>query len=114
LNMNINFPWKSQLNNGGMIVDIQIVNNVLYQIHISLSTSIKNIGLGYKIYEAMIYDLGHLYSGKGRMLNKEEVPRIWEKLKSNPNFETFSTSLGNISMIKNNPNKEELLKAMNL
>jgi hypothetical protein len=110
VNMLITLPWKSEVNGGAIIVDIQIVNEVLYQIHIQLAESLKSIGLGYKIYLALINDMGHLYSGKGRVHNNTEIPKIWDKLNNEPNFECYSNENGNICILSNNPNKENLLR----
>jgi len=113
-NLSILFPWNSEFNYKGIIVDIQVIKNILYQPHITISKSLRNLGLGYKIYKALIEYLGHLYSGKGRVVNKNEIPRIWEKLKSEPNFITYSTDIFNISIIKNNPDKDKILKILKL
>ena len=110
VNMLITLPWKSQVNNGAIIVDIQIINGTLYQIHIQLAESLKSLGLGYKIYLALMNDMGHLYSGKGRLHNNNEIPKIWGKLNNDPNFECYNNENGNICMLSSNPNKEVLLK----
>ena len=38
----------------GVMVDIQLINNTLYQIHISLAEDLRGIGLGTKIYRSLI------------------------------------------------------------
>lgn len=110
LNMIIKLPWDSQLNNGGIAADIQIVNGELYQIHLQISNDVQGLGLGYKIYVALINDLGHLYSGKGRQHNKTEIPKIWNKLSNDGNFDCYKNNHGTLCMTKNNTNKEVILK----
>lgn len=114
VNMIINLPWESNVNNGGIITDIQVIDvdgTNLYQIHIELSESIRGLGLGYKVYAALVQDLGHLYSGKGRQMNTSEVPKIWNKLKQDGSFECYENENGIICMMKGNVDKEALLEA---
>lgn len=113
-NMIFKLPWNSKFNDGGIIIDIHIIQGILYQPHVSLSDSIQSLGLGYKIYEALINDLGHTYSGSGRRLNNVEIPKIFSKLKDNPNIETFSGKNFNLFTIKNNPDKEKILNVLQL
>ena len=54
----------------------------LNQIHIFLDESIKHIGLGFKLYCKSIITYGNVYSGKGRVMNNNEIPKIWNKLKN--------------------------------
>lgn len=90
-----------------IVVDIQVIRDMIYQIHIHLPEELRSLGLGYKIYKAVIHDLGHLYSGKGRRLNPM-VAKIWDKLKNDPDFDCVSSELGDLCMVKNHPNKEDL------
>ena len=113
-NMNVALPWDSAVNDGGIITDIQILKSGLYQIHISISDDIRGLGVGYKTYVALIHDLGHLYSGKGRMQNTSEVPRIWDKLNNESDITVHNNELGNIAILNNNPNKDMLLKKVGL
>ena len=113
LNMVVKVPWTSEINNGGIVADIQIVNDQLYQIHIEISEVIRGLGLGYKIYVALIKDLGHLYSGKGRRHNNDEIPKIWSKLNSEPDFECYKNKIGDLCVFKKNPNKNSIIKLFN-
>lgn len=90
-----------------VVVDIQVLNDEIYQMHVHMGEELRGLGLGYKIYKAIINDLGHLYSGKGRRLNPM-VTKIWNKLNQDPDFDCVSSELGDLCMIKNHPNKEEL------
>jgi len=90
-----------------IVIDIQLINDMVYQMHVHLPEDLRGLGLGYKIYKAVINDLGHLYSGKGRRLNPM-VTKIWDKLKNDSDFDCVSSELGDLCMIKNHPNKEEL------
>lgn len=104
--LSIKFPFKT-LAGEGIVVDIQIINGVLYQIHIHMAKPLQNLGLGYKIYKAIIFDFGHLYSGKGRRMNPF-VTNIWNKLKNDPDIECVSNNNGDLCSTKNNPDKDEL------
>jgi hypothetical protein len=93
----------------GIKVSFQIIGDALYQIHINLAKDLQGLGLGYKIYKALIYEFGHVYSGRGRQQNTEEVPKIWQKLSSEPDFTCNSTEIGSICVLNSNPDKNELL-----
>jgi hypothetical protein len=109
--LGINLPFESKLVDG-IVVDIQIIKDEIYQIHIHMAKELRGLGLGYKIYKALIKDLGHLYSGKGRRLNPM-VDVIWGKLKQDPDFECISNEKGDLCMIKNNPIKDTLVNFIN-
>lgn len=108
--MAVKFPFKTNASNG-IVIDIQVLHDLIYQIHLHMFETLQNIGLGYKIYKALINDLGHLYSGKGRRMNPY-ITKIWEKLKDDNDFICLSNENGDLCMIKNNPNKEELMAFM--
>lgn len=97
--------------NEGIVVDVQVLHDMIYQVHIHLSKQLHGIGLGYKIYKALVNDLGHLYSGKGRRMNPF-ITNIWEKLKKDPDFESISNNDSDLCMIKNHPDKNELVNFM--
>lgn len=104
----IKFPFETTADQG-IVVDIQIIKDAIYQVHIHLTEALQNIGLGYKIYKALIADLGHLYSGKGRVMNPL-VDKVWNKLYQDKDIECHSSHLGQLCSAKNNPNKEELFQ----
>jgi hypothetical protein len=104
--LGINIPSVTSATEA-IIVDIQVINDMIYQMHIHMPEDLRGLGLGYKIYKAVIHDLGHLYSGKGRRLNPM-VTKIWDKLKNDTDFDCVSSELGDLCMLKNHPNKEEL------
>lgn len=112
VHIKVSFPWDSNASEG-IAVDIQIINNVLYQLHISLSDDLKGLGLGYKIYKALIMTYGHLYSGNGRRQNNLEVPKIWSKLKSDKDISCNFNNIGNLCVANINPDKDKLLKIFN-
>jgi len=102
------FPFESNLSDG-IVVDIQIIRDIFYQIHIGLSESLQGIGLGTKIYASLILNFGHLYSGKGRRHNPL-VNKIWKNLGSIPGFTCISGKLGDLCVIDSNPDAELLIK----
>lgn len=93
----------------GIAVDLQIINDTLFQIHITLAPELRNLGLGFKIYKAIILTYGHLYSGKGRRHNVNEVPKIWAKLDSEPEISCRTTDKGSICVANAHPQKQDLL-----
>ena len=109
--LGIILPFKSPITEG-IVVDIQVVNGEIYQIHIHMANELQGLGLGYKIYRALIEDLGHLYSGKGRRMNPN-VTKIWEKLKTDPSISCISNNRGDLCMKKGNPDQETLTNFMN-
>jgi hypothetical protein len=101
------FPFKTQTSNG-IVIDIQVIKNTIYQIHIHMTKELQGLGLGYKIHKALINDLGHLYAGKGRTLNPF-INNIWDKLKKDNDILCVSNENGDLCMRKDNPNMEELV-----
>jgi hypothetical protein len=97
----------------GIAINIQLLKDAIYQMHITLAKDLQGLGLGYKIYKALINDLGHLYSGKGRRFNPI-VSKVWDKLHKDPDIECYSNENGDICFMKNNPDKQELLQMINM
>lgn len=95
----------------GIALDIQLVGDIFYQIHISLDESLRGLGLGYKIYKALIMEFGHVYSGKGRRQNLNQVPKIWAKLNNDPDMTCVSNDIADMCVANIAPNKDELLSA---
>lgn len=91
-----------------IVVDIQIIREEFYQIHISLAESLRGIGLGTKIYRSLVNWLGHVYSGVGRRQNPI-VNRVWDKLKSDPTVICSSSSIADICVSRSNPKGREML-----
>lgn len=73
-----------------------------------MNKELQGLGLGYKIYKALIADLGHIYSGKGCRMNPL-IGNIWYKLKHDSDIECISNADGDLCMRKDNPNKKELI-----
>jgi len=108
VNIKVDFPWESEVSKG-IALDIALVKDMFYQIHISLDKNLRGLGLGYKIYKALIMNFGHIYSGKGRKLNKLEVPKIWDKLKNDSEITCVANDIADMCIANNTPNKDELL-----
>lgn len=106
-------PWENDLEKG-IALDLQIIKDTLLQIHISMDENLQNYGLGYKIHKALITQFGHLYSGKGRILNTVQVPKIWAKLNSEPGITCYSNNYMDVCILDANPDKEELKKLLNI
>jgi len=96
----------------GVIVDIQIINNIFYQIHISLAEDLRGIGLGTKIYRSLIDWAGHLYSGKGRRHNPI-INKVWRGLENDPGVICMENDIANICISKKNTKIKKLSRIFN-
>lgn len=103
---NIEIPNTNKQLTNNLIVDIQIIKDYIYQIHINIPKQIQGYKLGYKIYKKMIYYLGALYSGKGRRQNPI-VNKIWDRLKTDNDVECHSNNIADICFSKNVPEEEK-------
>lgn len=104
-------PFNQKIKDG-IIVDIQLIGDHIYQIHISLAESLQGMGLGSKIYRSLVDWAGHLYSGKGRRHNPV-VNKIWKELKKQDGVTCLSSKLGDICISDKNPEKELLQSIFN-
>jgi len=93
----------------GVIVDIQLIHDIFYQIHISLAESLRGIGFGTKIYRSLIDWAGHIYSGKGRRHNPI-INKVWSGLKSVPGVTCIEDEMASICISDKNPDKEKLIQ----
>ena len=109
--LNLKLPIDLDITEG-VIVDIQLIQNTFYQIHISLSESLRGIGLGTKIYRSIIDWAGHLYSGKGRRLNPI-VDNVWDGLKSEPGVICLDNKHATICISELNPDIDRLTSIFN-
>ena len=58
-----------------------------YQLHIFIDKAFQGCGIGTKIYNSFIHQFGGVYSGFGRMLNKDAVMGMYRKLAKEPDIE---------------------------
>ena len=93
--------------NDGIVLTIQVIQDYLYQPHITLDETLRGKGLATKIYRALVDRLGHLYSGKGRRQNPM-VDRVWAKLRMDPTVDCASSSIGDACWTLDNPDGEYL------
>lgn len=73
------------------VVDLKcekIVKNgeTLYVPHIEIMPRYRNIGLGFKIYKTFIECVGNIYRSEINTYNHFEMPRIYDKLNSEPHI----------------------------
>jgi hypothetical protein len=101
-------PFTDEISKG-IVVDIQLIQELFYQIHISLAEDLRGIGLGTKIYRSVVDWTGHLYSGKGRRQNPI-VNKVWDNLKNEEGVTCASNDLGDICVSDKNPDKDKLLE----
>lgn len=97
----------------GIVLDIQLINNLFYQPHISVHKSIQRQNIAYKVYKKFLYEFGHLYSSKGRRMN-HIINKLYDKLKNDNNFSIYKNNNNDILIILNtNPDKNILLNTFN-
>jgi hypothetical protein len=96
----------------GISFNIQIIKDIFYQPHISLTDSLKGYGLVEKIYTKFIMEFGNLYSGKGRRLNPI-MDNIWVKFNNNNKFTCLSNDVANVCIYKHNESHDELVAIFN-
>jgi len=104
--LGVSFPFETNASDG-IIIDIQILQGIIYQLHLQLSDSLQGIGLGGKIAKAVINEFGHIYSGKGRVLNPN-AEKMLDNIKNDPNFVYIPNDRGELYMMKDNPDEEKL------
>lgn len=92
-----------------IVVDIQIINEQLYQPHITLAEQIRGLGVASKIYVRIIEEFGHLYSGKGRVMNPM-IHKVWNNVNKEPHISCKEISTGKICILNSN---KELLNQFN-
>tara|TARA_R110001592_G_scaffold277601_1_gene544764 strand:- start:903 stop:1400 length:498 start_codon:yes stop_codon:yes gene_type:complete len=105
-------PINSDLSDG-ISLEIQLTRLGFYQPHLFISDNLKGLGLGYKIYVALIHSFGHLYSSKNRRINDLEIPKIWNKLSGESEMECFSNEFDNLCISDYAQNKEDILAVFN-
>jgi len=109
--LSILFPFPTQASEG-IVIDIQVIHGAIYQVHIHMIEQLRGMGLGYNIYKALIADLGHIYSGRGRRMSPY-ITKIWDKLHTDNEISCITNENGDLCMRKDNPDKENLVKFMN-
>jgi len=103
----VTLPTSIDVSNG-IALTIELVGGDFYQIHLSIAERLRGLGLGYKIYKAVIYNFGHVYSGKGRMHNQNEIPRIWNKLANESDISCKKSDIATLCVSNQAENKDEL------
>ena len=58
-----------------------------YQLHIFIDEYLQGCGIGTKIYTSFIHQFGGVYSGFGRVMNKDAIMAIYRKLSKEPDIE---------------------------
>jgi hypothetical protein len=101
-------PVQLDLSNA-ISLEIQLTRNGLYQPHLFIADSLRGLGLGYKLHIALIHAFGHLYSANARRLNDVEIPKIWSKLKNEPNISCVSNDMGELCVSNYLKGNDELI-----
>lgn len=109
VNLGVKFPNEDEVNDG-VAFDIQMINDELYHPHMHIAKKLQGQGIGFKVLLKFIHEFGHMYVTEARTLNKEEIPKIMSKLKTDSSIETYKTKSGGILFIlKTNPYKDHLI-----
>ena len=92
----------------GIVFDIEIKNDELYQIHININKVLRGQKLATKLYTKFLYEFGLIYSNISNRTNNIEIPKIHDKLSQDPKIYTFETNIkgGKIFLFKEHPNFE--------
>jgi hypothetical protein len=106
--MRVDFPFETSASEG-IIFDIQVLFDKIYQPHLAMVPSLQNLGLGTKIMMNFIEDFGHLYFGKGRTLN-DNINKLIDKLIKSGSFEVYSDKKGVLILKQGNTDKENIIK----
>jgi len=110
----VKLPNEPEINNG-IVLDVKFVGDegeqdALYLLlNLLLDFNLQRKGLGYKIHLKFINDFGNAFIRYDKVVNDEELPRIWEKLKREPNFEVYESEIGKLCVLKSNPVKDEVI-----
>ena len=78
-----------------------------------LDFNLQRKGLGYKIHLKFINEFGNAFIRYDKVVNDEEMPRIWEKLKNEPNLEIYESKIGKLCVLKSNPVKDAVISSFN-
>ncbi len=106
ITLSVVFPFKTTATDG-IVLKIELINDVLYQPHIDLDPVLQGLGLGYKIFRAFINQFGNIYTAIARVHNPNAL-KLFDKLKLDPNIESYDTSEYRLRILKSNPQKEEI------
>lgn len=108
----VKLPNEKELNRG-IVLDVKLVNDLYLVINLLMDFNLQGKGLGSKIYEKFIYEFGHAFSSFEKRANQEQIPAIWNKLKNNPNFEVYESSIGELCVLKSNEDKADIIQRFN-
>jgi len=108
--LRIGFPFETNASDG-IVVDVQVLHDYIYQLHLHLTDNLQRLGLGGKIIKAVAVDLGHIYAGNGRILN-DNVNKLLESFKNDPDLIYLKNDIGTLIISKDNPDKNELIEFM--
>jgi len=82
-------------------LQVQVTRNKKYQLHIFLPEHLQGLGIGTKIYRAFLQATGQLYSGKMRMMNRPAITHIYDRLKNDPDVETWEDDISFNARLRN-------------
>jgi len=93
----------------GVVFQIQPRDNNLYKLqNIDLHKDLQGLGLGTKLYRAVLEEFGQLYSPKSGRHNELQVPKIHKTVSKDPQIDLFKKGSDTLLLHKGNPDYEEI------
>ena len=113
--LQVTFPFETKAPED-IIIDVQVIDVEdagisLYQPHFEMARQLQSIGLGYKILKSLVFDLGHLYIGNGRTLNKN-ANKMWDKLNGEKDLIVLKNETASLCITKDHPQLDDYVKYM--
>lgn len=106
----VGLPFENDFENEIKLA-IDLKGGTLYQLDISIPNKLQGLGLGPKIYKAVIMDFGHVYSAKARVHNPN-IYKIFDKLRQDSDIECIDGKSATICSARSNPDKDKLFNVV--
>lgn len=98
----------------GIVIDVQIIQDIYYQLHTTIHENLKKQGLASKIYKKFISEFGNIYSSNGRRMNPI-INKILDKFKNNSEYTYLENNKKDVLIVLNtNPDKDKLIEGFNI
>ena len=97
----------------GVIVDIQLMHDAFFQLHIELAEDLRGLGLGTKIYLSLINKYGHIYSSRERRENNPVIAKVLDTLANTYNITHVSNVNGDLYVLNDFKLKSQVIEYFN-
>jgi len=96
----------------GIVFQLQPRENGLYKLqNIDIHKDLQGLGLGTKLYRAVLEEFGQLYSPKSGRHNELQVPKIHKALAKDSKIDMFKKGSDVLLLHKGNPDYDEIKSA---